>query len=87
MDKGTYVKKLEKMIKRYPIEDLCNHCPAVFRMGSFVATVSIGTCKMCQEFIGLHFVHRTDGCPCNRLRRSEAVARATMAIDKYKDLK
>ena len=85
MDKGTYVKRLEKMINKYLERDLSDHCPATFRMGALVATVPEETCKMCQEFVGLRYAAKATGCPCNRLRSAEAIARAMISIEKYKE--
>jgi len=86
MRKAKYVKKLEKMLDMYG-NKICSHCPATRKFEPFILPVLSKTCKMCQGFIGLNYLHKGLGCPCYRMEPAEAIKCAREAIEKYKQAK
>jgi len=84
--KEVYVKKLEKILNKYSIEQISFRCPSLMMEKSCTAVTTKKMCRMCQKFVGLPFIYSTSGdsCPCNRLRSTEAIARARASIKKYK---
>ena len=84
MDKAIYVKRLKKMLIRYP-DDTCNRCPINKKYGPTIKNVTDEDCRRCQGFVGLTFLSKYNkhNCPCYRPNAERAVARAWQKIGEY----
>lgn len=85
MKKARYVKRLEKMLKKYAgTSEFGVRCPAALGFNFYFHFVSKKTCAICQTFVHLNVISGVWGCPCNRLDPEEAANSAKKAIEGYK---
>ena len=84
MDRKTYVKRLKKMIERFP-NTTCSHCPA----GKYYNECEDNAvCRICQNFVKLkyrdpYYNPENKLCPCCRPNAETAIKRALKYIALY----
>ena len=86
MTKQTFLKRLKKMLTKYP-DDACGHCPGAAYFSQEKGP-PIGTCQICQNVMGLECVTikmawEKKRCPCHRLTPQKAIARAWSVINAW----
>jgi len=79
MTKQTFLKRLKKMLIRYP-DDACGHCPAqpFYQIGGPPIEGGLDTHDLCRLIMDIRF-----DCPCTTLGPQKAIARAWEVINAY----
>jgi len=76
MTKLTFLKRLKKMLIRYP-DDACRHCPGALYYTQ--EEPDLDACEFCAELITGNFLQ----CPCAALGQDKALSRAWSVINAW----
>ena len=78
MTKLTFLKRLKKMLIRYP-DDACGHCPVAENYDP-LKNLSNEVCAPCEEIMDLCDL---SSCPCAEFGPQTAIARAWEVINAW----